>query len=129
MTPTDANQETILIAETDMLVRHELAEYLRECGYKVLEAANPDEARLLISNNQRIDILLADAQNGGFELASWTRKHHPDIQTILAGTLTKTIENAGTLCEDSPTLTKPYNHQLILTHIRRLLANRQRNRE
>ena len=39
-----ANQETILVVEDDVLVRMPIAQYLRDCGYKVIEAANADEA-------------------------------------------------------------------------------------
>ena len=40
------NEEAcILILEADVLVRQPLAAYLRECGYRVLEAASADEAR------------------------------------------------------------------------------------
>jgi len=37
--------ETILVLEKDILVRQPLAKYLRDCGYRVLEAVDDDEAR------------------------------------------------------------------------------------
>ena len=40
-----SEQEHILIVEWDILIRHPLAQYLRECGYKVLEAVDDAEAR------------------------------------------------------------------------------------
>jgi len=36
--------ETILFVEDEALVRMDLAQYLRECGYQVHEAANASEA-------------------------------------------------------------------------------------
>ena len=51
MKPTDhtpGKRPTLLIVESDILVRHPIAEYLRECGYKVLEAGNTDEALFII---------------------------------------------------------------------------------
>jgi CheY-like chemotaxis protein len=35
---------TVLLVEGDVLIRTFVAEYLRECGYRAMEAANVDEA-------------------------------------------------------------------------------------
>ena len=35
----------VLLVEGDIIVRHPLAEYLRECGFTVFEASNGDEAK------------------------------------------------------------------------------------
>lgn len=73
----DIVEEHILLVESDILIRQPLAEYLRGCGYKVVEAAGVTEARkLLIEGEFRIDIVLADVdsdQSGTFELAKWIR--------------------------------------------------------
>jgi DNA-binding response OmpR family regulator len=45
----------ILIVEQDLLVRTLLAEYLRECGYRVLEASNAGDARTLLEDGSRRD--------------------------------------------------------------------------
>jgi hypothetical protein len=37
-------------------------------------------------------------------------------------------EEAGNLCQEGPTASKPYDHQLLLDHIRRSRAARDRNR-
>ena len=34
----------LIVADADVLIRNALAEYLRNCGYKVFEAATADEA-------------------------------------------------------------------------------------
>jgi len=85
------NKACVMIVESDILVRHPLAEYLRECGYRVIEAVNSDEAHQLLNAGLasiEIDIVLADAcasgQNG-FALATWMRGNHPKIELILAG--------------------------------------------
>ena len=47
----------ILIVEKDLLVRTPLAEYLRECGYLVLEASSAADARTLLEDgSRRVDI-------------------------------------------------------------------------
>jgi DNA-binding response OmpR family regulator len=51
----------ILIVEQDLLVRTPLAEYLRECGYLVLEASSIGDARTLLEDgSRRVDIVLAE---------------------------------------------------------------------
>jgi DNA-binding response OmpR family regulator len=124
----------ILIVDADILIRHPLAEYLRECGYRVVQAANLDEARKLFTQRRRrpaIDLVLADANTPGaenaFAFAAWVRANRPGIAVILAGSVDAAAEKAGELCEEGP-LSKPYDHQLVLYRIRRSLAARDRGR-
>jgi DNA-binding response OmpR family regulator len=122
----------ILIVEAEILVRHPLAEYLRECGYRVFEASSPTVAReFLTSRPADIDVVLANidaSQKSGFTLAAWVRSNLPKIEMVLASTIKKAAEKAGKLCEEGPALAKPYDHQLVLNHIRQLLAARDRNK-
>lgn len=122
----------VLIVEADILVRNPLAEYLRACGYRVVEALDAAEARqVLADGSMRVEVVLADA-NGpgaeGFALAAWIRGNHPGVEVILAGSVSRAAEKAGDLCRDGPALAKPYDHRLVLDRIRRLLAARQRRR-
>lgn len=122
---------TILLVESEILARGPLAEYLRGCGYKVVEATGSDEARIVLSQGIVVDIALIGAHKttttDAFALAGWIRKEHPRVKVILAGTVAKAAAAAGDLCEDGPTLNKPYDHQLVLDQIRRLIASRDRN--
>lgn len=97
-------QDCILLVEPDLLVRHPLAEYLRECGYTGVEATTADEARQLIAGSGTpVDIVLTDIDapgGSGFALAQWIRVNHPAIDVILAGTVTKVTQTAESLCED-----------------------------
>jgi DNA-binding NtrC family response regulator len=121
----------ILIVEADLLVRTALAEYLRECGYRVLEASSADEARILLEDRSRqVDIVLAEVRSGepgGFALAGWVRTNLPRTQVVLAGTIPTAAERAGDICQEGPAISKPYDHRLVLDHIQRLLAARDRN--
>src|SRR5271165_6660591 len=46
------------MVEPDVLVRQPIAEYLRECGYKVVETGNTDEALLVVNaRTMTIDIV------------------------------------------------------------------------
>ena len=127
------NQACVMLVEADVLVRFPLAEYLRECGYMVLEAANGAEARELFASGKfEIDIVLADAaatEESGFVLASWIRDHDPQVEVILAGTVAKATEKAADLCEQGPDVAKPYDHKLVLDRIRRMRAARHRSQQ
>jgi DNA-binding response OmpR family regulator len=119
-----------VIVEADILVRHPLAEYLRECGYRVLEAADAREAReILAAYAKTIEVVLADYQpdaKGGFVLARWIRANHPRVKVILTGSVSKAARTAGDICKDGPAVVKPFGHQAVLDRIRRLLAARER---
>ena len=122
----------LLLVDGEELVRAPLAQYLRECGYRVLEAINAKEALGILSGgSQLVDIVLADIQTlgeEGFAFAGWMRENKPGIRVVLAGTVAATARKAGDLCEEEPPIRKPYDHQLVLDRIHRLLAERDRNR-
>ncbi len=120
----------VVIIESDVLVRHPLAEYLRECGYQVIEALNGSEARqLIVDGRLRIDVVMANVASPtdeGFALATWIRRNHPAVGVVLSGSVERAAEKAGDLCLDGPHLTKPYHHHQVLDEIRRLRAARDR---
>src|SRR5207244_1451436 len=129
MTDKPNLQETILVVEDDVLVRMPISQYLRDCGYKVIEAANANEAMTVLLHEETvIDIVFTDIEMpgtlDGFGLARWVREHRPGVDVILAGTLPRTVEQAKVLCNEGP-IPKPYDAQLVHNRIRRLLAARQ----
>jgi DNA-binding NtrC family response regulator len=122
-------QETILVVEDDVLVRMPIAQYLRDCGYRVLEAVNADEAiAVLLHQETSVAIVFSDIEMpgslDGFGLAKWVREHRPGLDVILTGTLPRTVDSAKDLCEQGP-IPKPYEAQVVHNQIRRLLAARQ----
>src|SRR5581483_4847667 len=113
-----------------VLVRHPLAEYLRECGYQVVEALNTAEARQLVTDGRiSIDVVMANVgapADEGFHFATWGRQNYPSIGVVLAGSIERAAEKAGGLCLEGPMLGKPYHHHRIVEEIRRLRAARDR---
>lgn len=88
--PIPLERPTVLMVEFDVLVRQKIAEYLRNCGYKVLEAGNTDDALLVVNGRaMTIDIVFADARApgplDGFGLARWIRQNRPDIRVVPGG--------------------------------------------
>jgi DNA-binding response OmpR family regulator len=120
---------TVVIVEQDVLVRHPLAEYLRECGYLVVEATHHDEAReCLEGGKQNIDVALIDVggpTGAGFALSAWIRSNHPTVKTMLGATVGKVLALAGDLCEEGPQASKRLDYRPVLGHIRQLLATRK----
>jgi len=118
--------ETVLIVEDEILVRMVIADYLRECGYRVIEAGNAAEAIKVLRSPERVDIVFSDVQMpgemDGFGLASWVRGNIPGLKVLLTSGNARAASTAGDLCEEGPLEQKPYHPQTILTRIRRLLA-------
>jgi DNA-binding NtrC family response regulator len=124
-----ANQETILVVEDDVLIRMPIAQYLRDCGYTVIEAINADEAMTVLLHREiDVHIVFTDIEMpgsvDGFGLAKWIRAHRSGMDVILAGTLPRSVEAARDLCE-AGSMPKPYDAQSVHNHIRRLMAARQ----
>jgi CheY-like chemotaxis protein len=63
MTDKPNRQETILIVEDEVLIRMPIAHCLRDCGYKVIEAANADEAMAVLTHKDTVlDIVFTDIE-------------------------------------------------------------------
>jgi CheY-like chemotaxis protein len=127
-----AKKPTILVVDASVLVRMVISDYLRDCQYRVLEAANSDEALTILSDDSvDIDVLFTEVELpgsiDGFGLARWVRANKTSVKVILAGTLAKTADVAADLCEHGPVFTKPYDKQLVVDRIKRHLAAAESN--
>lgn len=117
----------IVVADSEVLIRDTIAEYLRGCGYKVIEAASSDEVVTILEHSSiEIRVVMADAELGGvmnaFQLRMWLRDHAPKVDMVLAGNVDAAAKAAGELCDDGPHLKRPYDTQAVVAHIKRLLA-------
>jgi CheY-like chemotaxis protein len=121
-------QETILVVEDEVFARMVISEYLRQCGYKVIEAANADEALTILKHTEiNIDVVFTVVQLpgsiDGFGLATWIRKNRPNLDVVLTSTVSRAANAAAELCEEGP-LPRPYEPQAVVDRIRRLRADR-----
>ena len=49
--------DTILVLDDEVLVRMPICQYLRDCGYRVLEAADADEAATILQKQEiQVDV-------------------------------------------------------------------------
>jgi len=127
----DTPLQTILVVEDEVLIRLVVAEYLRECGYRVHEAVSAEEAILILQAPEvSIDIVFSDVEMSGnmdgFGLARWVRSNMPDIQVILTSGAERSADIAGTLCEAGPLMKKPYHTQEVVDRIKQLKATAKR---
>jgi len=119
--------QSILVVDGDVLVRHAIADYLRDCGYIVVEAASTDEAKTVLSEaTLAVDAVLADAETSGslnaFELRAWAAKHRQDVQIALAGNIESAAHKAAELCDEGPHLGRPYEPQSVVDYIKRIIG-------
>jgi DNA-binding NtrC family response regulator len=124
-----ASQETILLVERDISIRLPIAQYLRDCGYKVIEAVNAQEATsVLLDEETIIDVVFTDIDMpsimDGLGLSKWVREKRPGLDVILVRAVPRAVSAAKELCDDGP-LSNPYEPQVVHDHIRRLLATRK----
>ncbi len=128
-TPGDALQ-TVLVVEDEVLVRMVICEYLRDCGFRVVEAATGEEALIVLQQSDlTINVVFSDVQLGpgidGFAVSQWVRANRPELDIMLVGNIERAADVAAELCENGPTLSKPYEPQTVVDRIKRLLAERK----
>ncbi len=128
MSPENPRTETVLVIDDDVYVRLVISEYLRGCGYKVVECANADEALTVLRHSEiALDLVLSDLEMpgtvDGFSLATWIRKNRPGLDVVLTGNVRRAANAAKDLCDQGPT-PQPEHPDLIIDRIRRLMAAR-----
>src|SRR6202048_5329457 len=121
-----ANTRTVLVLDDDVLVRLPVVQLLRECGYRVLEAASSDEAIAILEKTAiPVDVVLSEidipGSMNGVGFAQWARSIRPELKILLAGTPERTVQNAAELCGAGPMLKRPYEHRRRLDRVKRAL--------
>ena len=85
--PPTAPPETILFVEDETLVRMDMAEFLRECGYRVYEAATAKEAIEALQAKFAVDLVFTDINlrddMNGLELGEWTLRERPGVKVLV----------------------------------------------
>ena len=85
--PGPDSGKTLLLIDDEAIVREVLAEHLRDCGYRVLEADSGPAAVRVIQTGARIDVLISDVGlpggMDGRQVAEVALKRQPDLPVIL----------------------------------------------
>jgi CheY-like chemotaxis protein len=119
--------QRLLVIDGDVLVRHVISDYLRGCGYVVVEASSTDEAALVLDERSiSVEAVLCDAAAPGrqsaFQLRAWSLQRRPEVPVILAGSVAAAAGKAADLCEEGPQLRRPYDPQSVIEYIRRIMG-------
>ena len=127
--PIEPETRRIVVADGDVIVRHAIADYLRDCGYNVIECAHAVEVLTVLEDRTlAIDAVLCDAELGGsrnaFQMRAWIRDQRPEIHVVLAGNVKSAADAAADICEEGPHLERPYDPRLVLDYIKRLAGGR-----
>ncbi len=123
---TISGGETLLLVEDDPSFRELLAEFLRNCGYRVLSASNPSEALKQASQHpSEIQLLITDVvmpEMNGLELAEKLTETHRDLRTLYISGYTDDvlIDRAGVIAEHN-FLHKPFGLRTLQQKIIALL--------
>jgi PAS domain S-box-containing protein len=119
--------ESVLVLEDDVSVRHISVRVLRKLGYKVIEAANSDDAQRLIRENvdHQIDLLLTDMvmpQMSGRDFAKWLHQTSPRTKVLfVSGYLEESLHPEHRRDPDMFFLPKPFDQEQLALKVREAL--------
>ena len=132
-TPTDekvldrvgGGGETVLLVEDEPAVRELAKEILSGSGYRVLVAADGDDAlRVAREHAERIDLLFTDVvlpRRNGWDVAEILIRERPEIRLLFSsGYAEDAMERLG-VPKPMAFLPKPYTPEMLLARIRAVL--------
>jgi CheY-like chemotaxis protein len=121
--------KSILVVDGDVIVRHAIADYLRDCGFVVIEASSTDEAVTVLGEESlAVHAVLCDGEAPGslnaFEFRLWANRQQgrKGVEIALAGNIEAAASKAAELCDHGPHLARPYDPQSVVAYIRRMLG-------
>ncbi|MGA2359209.1 MAG: ATP-binding protein [Terriglobales bacterium] len=122
----DRGQETILLVEDEINVRHLARQYLEKQGYKILEAEDGAAALQIVDGYKgTIDLLLTDVimpGANGPELAAQITKLLPDIRVLYMSGYTENAVDRGVMLDASINLLqKPFSLPALRDRVREVL--------
>jgi CheY-like chemotaxis protein len=110
----------LLVAEDDIFIRAMIAEFLRDVGFDVTEAANADEAMAVFESGASIDFLFSDVRMpgsmDGSELAARVRDKWPATHVMLTSGYSSGLSETQRGSRDR-FLPKPYRPLSLLAAI------------
>ncbi len=119
--------ETVLLVEDESSVRDLANRLLKQQGYRVLEAANGEEALRLAQETagERIHLLLTDVvlpQMSGKELADQLKTFRPDLKVLYTSGYTDfAVVHHGVLNSGTHFLQKPFSLKTLSQKVREAL--------
>jgi CheY-like chemotaxis protein len=122
---TDERRATVLLVEDELLLRWPAGEYLRDAGYRVIEAATASEAIAVLASGTRVDFVFSDVnlaqELNGHALASWLASNRPQIPMLLTSADRHELR-CVTVNAMRATVAKPYDLSAVAERIREMLS-------
>ena len=117
---------TVLVVEDETMVRMPIAEYLRDCGYNVVEAGDANEAIAAMDPVSPVSIVFSDVrmpgQMDGFGLAEWFRSHYPGVPVLLTSGYNGGRSLSAAAIPGVRFIEKPYSQTQVARRIAALLG-------
>jgi two-component system cell cycle sensor histidine kinase/response regulator CckA len=118
---------TLMVVEDQRDVLNLVEQTLRECGFSVLTAGNPEEAlRRLDDEAETIDLLLTDIVMPGLsgpQLADRLKKSHPELKVLfMSGYGQFEGKNRFVAEKGTAFLAKPFSPRALVTKVHELLG-------
>jgi DNA-binding NtrC family response regulator len=123
LAPVRPTTETVLLVEDEAGVRHLAKRILDNAGYRVLEAANGDDAeRLFMHHADSIDLVVTDVIMpgcGGPELLSRLKVQVPDLRVLyMSGYTEQAAAHKAGIDRGLPFVQKPFTAAELVRHVR-----------
>ena len=116
---------TVLVVEDETMVRMPIAEYLRDCGYHVLEAEDASEAIAIMASEEPVNVVFSDirmpGKMDGLGLADWFRSHYPGVPVLLTSGYSGGRNLGPSRVSGGRFIEKPYSQNQVATRIAALL--------
>jgi len=113
------DQSTVLLVEDEPLIRLFISELLEEADFKVVEAANAQEAQVILEAGLPVNVLLTDVDMpggcNGFELAHRVHESWPEIEILIMSG--RQWPGQGDLPPGAAFLAKPCPNEAIISHV------------
>ncbi len=125
MSTTENKSPVILLVEDEALLRMLAGDILTEdAGYRVIEAANADEALIMLESRHDVRLVFTDVNMpgslNGFALARIVDMRFPGIKVIVTSGLARPC--VGDLPKGTRFLPKPYTPPALITMVQEMLS-------
>lgn len=118
---------TVLLAEDEVFIRLDVAESLRDVGWKVIEVASADDAIAILNSSVIVDLVVTDVnmpgKMTGLDLARFVARERPHIKVaVMSGHFIPSAEPEELLLFDL-FVAKPFLHPQLVQQLKRLLQS------
>ncbi len=114
----------VILAEEDTTQRREIVRYLQENDFRVLHAADADEAMALLRSHPEAQAFITDAhipgEIDGYELARVVRQRWPEIAVVMISG--HSDASSGPVPDGAEFVAKPYLLEHLGPTLRRMIG-------